>query len=412
MYHEPIFAAFTLVHESYRLHIPLYECPARIFFIVGVPEGNGVCAEALSMSRCTLWRRARELGIPTRSVTEITDSDLDAVVEMIYRQSPNCGTIMVWGQLRSHYVVVSRRRVRESLIRVCPEAVENRASRAVRRCVYSVPSSNALWHIDGLHCLIRWRFVVHGCIDGFSRKVMYLHASSNNRASTVLEQFLGATEEHGWPSRVRSDKGGENIDVARAMLTMRGTGRSSHIAGASVHNQRIERLWRDTFRCVCHNFYALFYDMEECNLLSPTNEVQLFCLHYVFLPRLNRQLKQFTSSWNHHNLRSERGLTPNQLWLRGMYSCTFDQVVGSIETGQPNPFDMGRVEVPRINVTLNARQIQHLNATYDLPANSNYNGLDLLIDMYDYVRSLKISNACYCFTITHLCQLIVNSVII
>ncbi len=35
------------------------------------------------------------------------------------------------------------------------------------------------------------------------------------RLYTYMHQFLVATEEHGWPSRVRSDKGGENVDVAR-----------------------------------------------------------------------------------------------------------------------------------------------------------------------------------------------------
>lgn len=64
-------------------------------------------------------------------------------------------------------------------------------------------------------------------------------ASSNNRAETV---FRGAVLECGWPSRVRSDKGGENVEVARAMLSVRGTGRKSHIIGSNIHNQRIERL--------------------------------------------------------------------------------------------------------------------------------------------------------------------------
>lgn len=160
--------------------------------------------------------------------------------------------------------------------------------------------------MDGLHCLICWRIFVHGCIDGYSRKITYLNASDNNRARTVLQLFLKATHDHGWPSRLRSDKGGENIDVARAMLTVRGTGRSSHIAGVSVHNQRIEHLhvWRDTFRCICHNSYALFYDMEEIGMLFPTNEMQLFCLHYVFTPRLNKLLKEFANSWNNHHLGS------------------------------------------------------------------------------------------------------------
>ena len=67
-----------------------------------------------------------------------------------------------------------------------PNCCQNRSSYTVSRRVYHVPSSNALWHIDGLHCLVRWRIVVHGCIDGYSRKVIYLHASDNNRDNYTL----------------------------------------------------------------------------------------------------------------------------------------------------------------------------------------------------------------------------------
>ena len=95
-------------------------------------------------------------------------------------------------------------------------------------------------------------------MDGFSR----LYCSTNNRADTVLELFQCATILFSVPSRVRSDHGGENVGICEYMVTVRGIGRASHIAGSSVHNQRIERLWRDVFRCVCSTFYSLFYDLE------------------------------------------------------------------------------------------------------------------------------------------------------
>lgn len=171
-----------------------------------------------------------------------------------------------------------------------------------------------------MHALICWRFVVHGGIDGFSRLIVFLVCSTNNLASTVLTNFMAAVDRHGWPSRVRSDKGGENVDVAEAMLRHRGLNRGSHIAGVSVHNQRIERLWRDVFVGVCHFFYTLFYSMEENGILDPTNTVDLFCLHYVFLPRINHQLHLFTGAWNNHPLRTEANWNPWQIWVNGMIS--------------------------------------------------------------------------------------------
>ena len=97
--------------------------------------------------------------------------------------------------------------------------------------------------------------MVHGGIDGFSRAVVYLSAATNNSSQTVFKLFLNATEQYGVPSRVRSDKGGENILVCKYMVKNRGIDRRSHIAGASVHNQRIERLWRDVYRCVCSTYH-------------------------------------------------------------------------------------------------------------------------------------------------------------
>ena len=89
----------------------------------------------------------------------------------------------------------------------------------------------------------RWRIVVHGGIDGFSRLPdrVYLFASSNNKAATVFRLFGQAVEEYGLPSRVRSDKSGENYDVGRFMLNhpSRGPGQGSIIAGNDLHGHAI-----------------------------------------------------------------------------------------------------------------------------------------------------------------------------
>ncbi len=122
---------------------------------------------------------------------------------------------------------MQRNRVRESVLRLNPNRALSRWQQVISRRTYSVPGPNALWHIDGHHSLIRWRFVIHGSIDGFSRMVTFLSGSTNNKAGTVFQLFRRSTNEFGIPSRVRSDKGGENIQVCHFMISVRGPGRRS-----------------------------------------------------------------------------------------------------------------------------------------------------------------------------------------
>ena len=134
--------------------------------------------------------------------------------------------------------------------------------------------------------------MIHGGVDGFSRIPVYLHCSSNNRAGTVTALFLAAVNEYGLPSRVRSDRGGENVGISLFMLQHpeRGPNRGSMICGPSVHNQRIERLWQDVFSGVLYIYYQLFYHLEDNGVLEPTDNRDLFRLHHVYIPRINRHL--------------------------------------------------------------------------------------------------------------------------
>ena len=62
--------------------------------------------------------------------------------------------------------------------------------------------------------LIRWGFIIHAAIDGYSRMVVFAKISTDNKAETVLNYFKEAEIIHGKCSRVRTDYGGENYRVA------------------------------------------------------------------------------------------------------------------------------------------------------------------------------------------------------
>ncbi|XP_054649077.1 uncharacterized protein LOC129190415 isoform X2 [Dunckerocampus dactyliophorus] len=185
-------------------------------------------AAMLGVSKRTIRRRMQQYGLrKTDLYSAVNDEELDRIVSEVHRRHPNTGYKLMRGHLNARGVRVPISRLQESLRRVDAEGVYMRRLRlrVLRRRQYSVPGPNSLWHIDGNHKLIRWRFVVHGGVDGFSRLVVYLTVAGNNRASTVLQSFIAAVEQYGLPSRVRSDKGGENADVAEFMIGSRGTDR-------------------------------------------------------------------------------------------------------------------------------------------------------------------------------------------
>lgn len=211
--------------------------------------------------------------------------------------------------------------------------------------------------------------------------------------------FLNSIREYGLPSRIRCDQGRENVLVVQHMLHHRGIDRHSALVGSSVHNQRIERLWRDLHRCATQLFYRLFYYLEYNHLLNAVDEKHLYALHAVFLPRINKALENFKNAWNHHGVRTEKGMTPHQLFTSGMLKLKhsgltamdfFDQIdadYGMDEDGLVSQEDEG-IEIPQITVGLSEQQIDQLQSVISASANIEDYGITMYTDAVRYLDSL------------------------
>ncbi|CAI5692486.1 unnamed protein product [Oreochromis niloticus] len=343
-------------------------------------------ASCFGISRRTLYRHRQTLGLEPLSYVDISNQELNGLVTDILQNTPNAGEVYILGSLRSRGLRVQRWRVRQSLQEVDPIGRAFRRRHAIRRRIYSVQAPNHLWHFDGNHKLIRWRLVLHGCVDGFSRTIIYLRCLSNNRASSVLSLFLEGIQNFGLPLRVRCDHGMENIQVARFMLQRRGVG--SVITGVSVHNQRIERLWAELNRVVSRHFINIFNFMEEQGLLDSLNELHLFCLHYVYLPRIERALTEFVNQWNNHGLSTQGGQTPLQLWHTGVTNNVgilsfindifhVDNYYGVDEEGPlPELQTNNNVNIPDIDININETAMNIIQQVNPLENDGNH-GIDV-----------------------------------
>ena len=115
--------------------------------------------------------------------------------------------------------------------------------------------------------------------------------------------------------------------------------------------------------------------LEDSGFLCPTDDVDLFCLHYIFLPRINRELQEYSEPYNHHPVRTEHNWLPYQLWYHS-----------SIAAHNDDPIDS--VEVPTTDASLSPTQISLITNTIDPLQCSDFYGVDLYIKLREYVQQL------------------------
>lgn len=339
--------------------------------------------------------------------SNISDEDLREHIQELNRKFPNSGICQVWSMLKtlSPPIIVQRDRVAKLLGEIDPVGVAMRWAQVVPRRIYKVPSPNSLWHIDTHHKLIRWNFVINGCVDGYSRLVVILQVHTDNLAASMLCDFMVAIEKYAIPSRVRADKGGEFTHICRLMDEVNGENRGSFLKGKSIHNVRIERLWRDVFSKVLSKYYNIFCLLEEKNILDIDNPIHLSCLHHTFGRRIQGDLDFWKNAFNIHPIRTERNCTPKQLWYNASIKLIDSESTAMKNLFSRNPSDYEDIlrrykdldtipepetikkVLPRFRLPLSNEKITELNESIDVLRKSDSEGIDIYGEVMKFVYS-------------------------
>lgn len=208
-------------------------------------------------------------------------------------------------------LVVRKEAVRRALRVLDPEGVETRLRHRLRRREYRGKGPNRIWHIDRYDKLKPFGFCIHGCIDGYSRRIMWLEVGpSNNNPAIICQYFLDCVEQVGCTAQIiRSDKGTENKNVAAVQRYFRRVdndefaGDKSFVYGKSVSNQRIEAWW-SMLRRECIDWWITYFkNARDRGMYDDGNNIHVECLKFCFSDLIQKELHRIARLWNLHKIR-------------------------------------------------------------------------------------------------------------
>ena len=266
----------------------------------------------IQLSLRQLKRIVAKRGLFRRKNYSSTDEVVEAIERELNSSGNSIGYRAMHQRLQTDYGLVVRRDAVRRVLRVLdPEGVEARLRHRLRRRTYRGKGPNRTWHIDGYDKLKPFGFCIHGCIDGYSRRIMWLEVGpSNNNPAIICQYFLDCVKQvNCTPQIIRSDKGTENTNIAAVQRFFRRAhqdefgGNKSFIYGKSVSNQRIEAWWSFLRRECADWWINYFRNARERGIYNDGNNIHVECLKFCFSDLIQKELHRVARLWNLHKIR-------------------------------------------------------------------------------------------------------------
>lgn len=312
----------------------------------------GQVSNALGISYGTLRRfRSHESCV---IYDKVSDEELDEMILKIKKDHPQMGEKRLRGLLKGQGFRIQRKRLRESIHRVDPDGPKQRCNagitlvnsrtsmgetrdkpKAVKekrtetagiQVPANCPAPNSIWRIDTIDKLERWKIGITLGLDMFSRLMVFVLASNvgNKHAQNIETAFKSSVSKYSYPELITTDERDEKVLVWRAMVGQKG----DTCVEMSLKLERVQ--WVTIIKNdINTNLFTplidTFTQLEMEGSLNVSNDTDLFCLHFVYLPRINKLLQDFSKCYNSCAIPRGSGATPSQIFYAHNEAATMAQ---------------------------------------------------------------------------------------
>lgn len=127
------------------------------------------------ISKSTLERRLKSMNLKKYKVQSPINEIISKIMDELQFSGQLLGYRSMWKRLiLTHKLNVKRETIQLLLKEIDPEGCLIRMQKKFKKRIYSTPGPNHIWHIDGYDKLKPYGFPIHACIDGYSRKVIWI----------------------------------------------------------------------------------------------------------------------------------------------------------------------------------------------------------------------------------------------
>ncbi|XP_019206659.1 uncharacterized protein LOC109196682 [Oreochromis niloticus] len=241
------------------------------------------------------------------------DAGIDFIVNQLQGPGKDHGYRWMFTTCKQHGIAIRKEDVRILISLLDPVGSQVRQTRRLRRRQYFAQGPNFVWHIDSYDKLKPYGICINGCIDGFSRNIIWLRAAHTNSDPKVIGgYFVEAVESRGgFPRLVRTDMGTENVlvrDLQRYLRRNDGDDRAgdrSYVTGASTANQRIESWWGVMRKEGIETWITLLGELKDEGFFFG-DFIDKALSQFCFMPIIQEVLNDIRSVWNAHRIRPSK----------------------------------------------------------------------------------------------------------